>query len=174
LDELATHSKFTQLSEAERDGPQRSQIAVLDDLYRTATPNEAALITQIILKDLRPIVSPLGKVHTTTNLLRKRPANPPLTVWQALKIWHPTLPALYRVYASIPEVFGVLGNGTDTRSEPVLGIPVQVNSHLQLARLSAKALQIPKCHKGRSCKDVITTLSTSKKIFCETKHDGER
>jgi DNA ligase 4 len=130
LDELATHSKFAQLPDTEGSVPKRSQLAVLNDLYRTATPDEASLITQIILKDLRPIVSPLKIVHTTTNLLRKKPANVPLTVWQALKIWHPTLPALYRVYASIPEVFNVLENGTSAQLEPILGIPIQVNSRV--------------------------------------------
>lgn len=126
LEELADHSRFTQSAKERSDESRRPQIVVLRDLYRTATPEEASLITQIILKDLRPIVSPLKTVHTTSNLLERKHTDPPLTVWQAMKIWHPMLPSLYRVYASIPDVFNILESGTDPQLEPIVGIPVQV------------------------------------------------
>ena len=100
---------------------------ILMDLYDTTGPDEASLITQIILKDIRPIISPLKyTINTTVNLLSKKPARSPMTIRQALGIWHPTLPRLYDIYASISELFEMLENGSSSQLKPVIGIPVQV------------------------------------------------
>ncbi|KAG8836098.1 hypothetical protein FRC17_010031 [Serendipita sp. 399] len=123
LDELSEHSKYSQ-THVIVDAP-RLRLNILRDLYAKATPKAANLITQIILKDLRPILEPIGVAHTTLNLLKKNSHLQRLTLKQSLKAWDRRLPELYRVCASLKEAFNALEHGTNTSLSPVVGVPVE-------------------------------------------------
>ncbi|KAG8788433.1 hypothetical protein FRC15_004408 [Serendipita sp. 397] len=156
LDELSQHSNYSETRTIE-DGP-RPRLDILRDLYTNVTPEEASLITQVILKDLRPILEPIGPAHTTVNLSKRSNIDQRLTLRQALSVWDQRLSSLYRVCSSIKEAFSALEHGTNSSLTPVVGVPVE----------------IPKCYKGRSCEDALRPLRTAERVYCETKYDGER
>ncbi|KAG8827284.1 hypothetical protein FRC19_004490 [Serendipita sp. 401] len=156
LDELSQHSNYSETRTIE-DGP-RPRLDILRDLYTNVTPEEASLITQVILKDLRPILEPIGPAHTTVNLSKRSNIDQRLTLRQALSVWDQRLSRLYRVCSSIKEAFSALEHGTNSSLTPVVGVPVE----------------IPKCYKGRSCEDALRPLRTAERVYCETKYDGER
>jgi DNA ligase-4 len=127
LDELARLCRFSQLPSSPSDSPAaRSQLAILTDLYSLASPDDTAIITQIILKDLRPLLHPLEFIHTTRNLLNQRAPSNSLNVWEAMRIWNPELPRIYRICSNITEAFRVIEDGMPPTLEPILGAPIQV------------------------------------------------
>lgn len=127
LDELARLCRFSQLPLSPSDSPPgRSQLTILTDLYNLASPDDAAIITQIVLKDLRPLLHPLEVIHTTRNLLKQRAPSNPLNVWEAMRIWNPELPRIYKICSNITEAFRVIDGGMPPTLEPVLGAPIQV------------------------------------------------
>jgi DNA ligase-4 len=127
LDELARLCRFSQLPSSPSDSPAgRSQLAILTDLYNLASPDAAAIITQIILKDMRPILNPIEVVHTTRNLLKQRAPSNSLDVSEAMRIWDPELPRIYKICSNVTEAFRVIEDGVPPTLEPILGAPIQV------------------------------------------------
>lgn len=124
-------------------------------------------MTQIILKDLRPLLYPLPSTRSTLNLREfKSNAVHELTAQQAMRAWHPIMPKIYRVRASLDAAAeGVehLANGAafDEVVRPQVGVQIE----------------IPKCLKGEGCQRVINTLKGcghNAVVWAETKYDGER
>ena len=88
---------------------------------------------------------------------------------------------VYRVRANLWDVaneFERESTGERGGMQLRIGVPVQVNfSCISICIGAAHPLrnvQIPKCIKGRSCKDALKHLHKSKKVWVETKYDGER
>lgn len=92
------------------------------------------LLVQIILRDLRPLLSPLPslRVRNPTAMLRiKTTAGPAqLDLYSAMKCWHPDMAGMYRrglgnldVCADYCE--GIFGGPSKSRG-PVVGVNVQV------------------------------------------------
>ncbi|KIO24857.1 hypothetical protein M407DRAFT_25816 [Tulasnella calospora MUT 4182] len=167
LDELAAHSPFSDVGVVSSAPPPRPRKQIIADLYRTLTPQGAACMTQIILKDLRPLLYPMPSSRTTSNLLHYNAnALHELTIHEAMHIWDPRMLKIYRIRATVDaaaDSFDGLVAGAP-QSEvfcPTFGVPIE----------------IPKCMKGQGCKKVIETLQNgpqSETAWAETKYDGER
>ncbi|KAG8949876.1 hypothetical protein FRC04_008179 [Tulasnella sp. 424] len=167
LDELAAHSPFSDVTVSSSAPPPRSRKQILTDLYRTLTPQGAACMTQIILKDLRPLLYPLPSGRTTSSLLHyNASAFHELTIHETIQIWDPRMLKIYRMRATVDAAAEALDNyvsGTPASEVfcPKFGVPVE----------------IPKCLKGQGCKNVIEALQNgppSEVCWAETKYDGER
>lgn len=169
LDELAQHSEYSSITRFTTSGASRRQRKeILDDLFHSLTPFGAACITQIILKDLRPILYPCPATrfgpalqHYNAKSLHE------LTIFEAMNIWHPQMPRIYRLRATLDAaaeaVEQLVLNGSKSRVlGPIVGIPVE----------------IPKCLKGDGCEKAINLYCSGSQqptsIFAETKYDGER
>ena len=111
---------------------------ILRKLYLRLSPAEASLVTQIILKDLRPLLYPLPDeaAHYRTALLKfNNKSIEPLTKWGAMHAWDPSgrMLALYRVRASLEEAAAayeklqVGGQVEDTVFQPQIGVPIMVS-----------------------------------------------
>jgi DNA ligase-4 len=137
LDSLASLSHFSQLSQP---GPSTlTQSTILTRLYRDAglSPYSLAVLTQIILRDLRPLLSPLPRLATRnpTSMLRlKSNAGPAqLDLYQAMKCWDPRMLDLYTGgkgdvdwCADAVEGSTSVMKGVKMPSGPVVGVNVQV------------------------------------------------
>lgn len=124
-------------------------------------------MTQIILKDLRPLLYPLPISRTTSSLLHYNAnAFHELTIHEVMQIWDPRMLKIYRMRATVDAAAEALDNYVSGAppSEifcPKFGVPVE----------------IPKCLKGQGCKNVIEALQNgppSEVSWAETKYDGER
>ena len=117
--------------------PRRTREAVLTELYTSLGPSDCAVITQIILKDLRPLLYPIPRsaTHYTTALLRyNSTAITMLTKEAAMHAWDPSgrLSMIYRCRTDLDEAtqqFEVLKSG-DAMPQPQVGIPIQACSLL--------------------------------------------
>lgn len=100
LDELAAHSTFSQLERIPMS--LRSPKDILRSLYRHLDPFEAAVLTQIILKDLHPLLYPLPARSASTALLNYNAASfVQLELPVAMCIWHWAMPSIYNVRANL-------------------------------------------------------------------------
>ncbi|KAG0709226.1 DNA ligase/mRNA capping enzyme [Suillus ampliporus] len=164
LDELASTSVFSDkaLNAAHSLSPRRSKSAILRSLYESLPALDAAYLTQIILKDLRPILY-APPVASTSRVLLEYNTNgkPMLTKEQFMKTWDPSgsMLKMYRVRANMTEAaLGFEAGGTISHPRPRWGVPVE----------------IPKSAKGRSPRHALNALRLSNAIWAETKYDGER
>ncbi|THH32366.1 hypothetical protein EUX98_g1806 [Antrodiella citrinella] len=160
LTELATTSPFSSASVRSAAPKPRSKRAILTELFRSLDDTEAAFMTQIILKDLRPIVYPIEETHYSTSLLLYNTnAINMLTKEEAMKIWDPSFKMLraYSVRATL-EAAAEIYEDPNAELTPRLGVPIG----------------IPKCTKGLGCSNAIKALRRSNTIWAETKYDGER
>ena len=131
LDELASHSGFSQMSQQpfhKRTKP-RPQLTILREMYKGMAPHEAAVLTQIILQDLRPVLHPLPIVNTTLNLLYAGPKikKCELGLYQAMKSWHMEMPRVYRLCANLDEAARAIERGPPYPTSPTLFKPVAVS-----------------------------------------------
>ncbi|KAG1741125.1 DNA ligase/mRNA capping enzyme [Suillus lakei] len=164
LDELASTSVFSDkaLHAAPSVSPQRSKSAILRSLFESLPALDAAYLTQIILKDLRPILY-APPVASTSHALLEYNTNSKsvLTKEQFMKTWDPSgsMLKMYRVRANMTEVALCFeAGGAISRPRPRWGVPVE----------------IPRSAKGRSPLHALNVLSQSNAIWAETKYDGER
>jgi len=97
LTQLASLSPFSHSSVQRDPNLPSSRIEILKILYSSLSPAEASFLTQIILKDLRPILYPSKETHYTAALKHQKSNSvAPLNVADALKAWDPTLHSLSR------------------------------------------------------------------------------
>jgi DNA ligase-4 len=69
LEELASHSGYSDISvRANARATRRPKSTIIRALYRSLSPLDASFLTQIILKDLRPLLYPLADTHYTVAL----------------------------------------------------------------------------------------------------------
>ncbi|KAF9457521.1 hypothetical protein BDZ94DRAFT_1272939 [Collybia nuda] len=165
LDELASSSGFSHSSirDAYPKHVRRERLPLLKTLFRPISPVEAPFLTQIILKDLRPVLYPLQVQHYSPALLNFNTASVQLlTKEHAMKVWDPSCWMLnaYRVKSTFGEAAASFELPPHQRSANIacVGTPVQ----------------IPKSEKGRNCAHALGFFQGSKKAWAEIKYDGER
>ena len=88
---------------------ERNQTQILTDLYSGLDPEGAALMTQIILKDLRPYLYRAPTTSTTRNL-RDYNTNSyhVMTLEEAMAMWHWAALDLYRVKGVLNDIMAAL------------------------------------------------------------------
>jgi DNA ligase-4 len=137
LDQLASLSPFSQLSQP---GPSTlNQQTLLTRLFRDSdlSPYAMAVLTQIILRDLRPLLNPLPRLTTrnpTAMLRLKSNAGPAqLELHQAMRCWDPRMSKLYSTgkgdldwCADTVDAMGA-GDITTINTGPVVGVNVQAS-----------------------------------------------
>ncbi|KAJ7430032.1 hypothetical protein B0H11DRAFT_2398665 [Mycena galericulata] len=164
LDELAAHSGFSHVSVRVKHShaTRRSKTTIIRELYRSLAPLDASFLTQIILKDLRPLLYPVTETHYNTVALKayNSVAVTHLNKEDAMNAWDPSrrMLAIYRVRSGLDDASAAFEAGITDTSMPRIGTPVE----------------IPKSEKGRSCLHTLEMLRTSYEIWAETKYDGER
>ncbi|KAH9933457.1 uncharacterized protein B0H18DRAFT_928466 [Fomitopsis serialis] len=147
----------------------KSRTEIVRSLYSRLSAPEACVVTQIILKDIRPLLYPLpeDETHYTTLLIQyKSNALEQLSKFDAMRAWDSSgrMLSAYRVRACLDEAASAYekaicaGKAGDVLLAPQVGIPIQ----------------IPKCSKGQGCVQSLRLLRGSKKVWAETKYDGER
>ena len=146
LDELASHSPFSQLEDGEwatwhfdhscTDAEPsfsgtavnliepRSQSDILYDLYvrSNLSPYAMSVLTQIILNDLRPLLSPLPPeaFNFTIALSTEYKAAPQLDIRTAIRLWDKEAPSLHRIWGNVDLVMNEIERregGAGRRSE---------------------------------------------------------
>lgn len=164
LDELASTSAFSDksLHAAHSLSPARSKSAILRSLFESLPALDAAYLTQIILKDLRPILY-APPVASTSRALLEYNTNSKLvlTMEQFMKAWDPSgsMLKMYKTRANITEAALCFeAGGAISHPRPRWGVPVE----------------LPKSAKGRSPMHALKVLRSSSAIWAETKYDGER
>nr|XP_019043413.1 hypothetical protein I302_07990 [Kwoniella bestiolae CBS 10118]OCF22343.1 hypothetical protein I302_07990 [Kwoniella bestiolae CBS 10118] len=176
FDELASSSTFSQLSQQPITSRSRSPQEILSILYRESnlTPYGISVLTQIILRDLRPLLTPLPKlpIRNPTTMLRMKSNTGPeqLSLREALCTWDKRVWGFYNGgMGNLDRCFDKLdmldeGDGKLVVAGPVVGINVK----------------IPKCRKGRSISDALSEFTENgnappaEEIWAETKYDGYR
>lgn len=134
LTELAALSPFSDASIRNRHPKERrrTRIQIFQELYRGMTPEDAGYITQIILKDLEPVLYPLTELHTTGALLNfNTRAVHMLTKADAMYIWDAShaMSNAYRVCADLDYASLVFEMPKHTRPvfEPTVGAILAVS-----------------------------------------------
>ncbi|KAF4569964.1 hypothetical protein EYR36_009770 [Pleurotus pulmonarius] len=162
LDELAASSLFT-------DEPVRSKYpkhirrpraAVIRRLFRPLAPLDAGCTVQIILKDLRPLLYPQIEKHYTVALKDYNSRSYTMLTKEDVMFELDPPGALYRmskVVARLDEAVEAHEQSLNP-GQPRIGIPIQ----------------IPKSSKAQSCEHGLKFLQGAKKVYAETKYDGER
>ncbi|KAJ6591764.1 hypothetical protein DFH09DRAFT_1137908 [Mycena vulgaris] len=163
LDELASHSGYSDMSVRDKHphATRRPRSTIIRALYRSLAPLDAAFLTQIILKDLRPLLYPLTETHYTVALKSfNSVAITQLTKEDAMKAWDKSRKMLdiYRVRSRLDDAAAAIDAGIIGTVMPLIGTPVE----------------IPKSEKGRGCLHALEILRSSKEVWAETKYDGER
>ena len=138
LTELASKCAFSASSVHELSSataPRRTREAILTTIYTSLGPAECAVVTQIILKDLRPLLYPVPRsaAHYTAAFIRfNSNAVTMLTKEAAMHAWDPSgrLGMIYKSRAELDEAaqrFEGLRHG-GPMPQPVVGTPIQVRS----------------------------------------------
>lgn len=135
LDELASTSAFSEHSIRSirtTSTLHRPRQAILRDLYRSMPALDASYLTQIILKDLRPLLFPLSETHYTAALKNYNTKSiASFTKEDAMRAWDPSghFLRIFRVRACLRKA----ANAFESREfdqaipSPQIGIPIQVN-----------------------------------------------
>ncbi|GAA5862001.1 hypothetical protein JCM1840_006904 [Sporobolomyces johnsonii] len=166
LEELASYSDYSardvQKLRARSADRRRPTSSILYDLLSPLNSAETALVIQLILRDLSPLLYPppsasgdiaLGRYCTT--------AYDRIEPHMAMREWNKGMPSLYKSVADLDYVAQVteaaMRNGTPLpRPQPQLGLPIKV----------------PKTEKPGVCSRATKLLSGD--VAVETKYDGER
>lgn len=146
-------------------------------------------MTQIILKDLSPLLYPPPSTSTSV-ALRQYNANAyrRLDLYDALRGWHWALPQIFRFKNDLDQALR-LSEGVDRKrskdaqSQLERICTAEVGSLVQVSIVvlggGARRLQsqqIPKARKGTDFANAIAYYQTGSAdtLWCETKYDGER
>jgi hypothetical protein len=107
----------------------RSQTDILYDLFirSNLSPYACSVLTQIILTDLRPLLSPLPPeaLNFTTALLVEHEAVPQLDIFEALEMWDWEARLLHKVWGNLDVVLDEIetrGGGAGGRQRPPFGL----------------------------------------------------
>ncbi|EMD39194.1 hypothetical protein CERSUDRAFT_122630 [Gelatoporia subvermispora B] len=168
LTELACTCPFSApATRASHGARPRDRTSILRALYARLSPAEAAVVTQIILKDMRPLLYPNAAEarHYSSALLEYNSnAVTPLRRDDAMRKWDPSGRMLraYRVRGFFEEASLAFECKTDEEAQQYL-----------VPRVGC-LIQIPKCTKGQGCAQSLKLLTNSRMVWAETKYDGER
>ncbi|KAG7443683.1 uncharacterized protein BT62DRAFT_325260 [Guyanagaster necrorhizus] len=162
LDELAAISVYSHDSVRSKypSAIRRKRNHIIREIYSTLSAVDASFLTQIILKDLRPLLYSSNSRHYADALKNYNSTSiRALTKEDAMKIWDPTKSMLqsYSHAATLEDAAAAFENGV-TISAPRLGTPIE----------------IPKSWKGQGCSHALSLLRSAKVVWVETKYDGER
>jgi DNA ligase 4 len=130
LSKLASTSAFSSTDLRASISPRHKPREILCDLYRLATPVSAAVITQIILKDLRPLLYPLKESHYRAQLLQyNSQAVYMLTKEQAAWVWDSTgkMAGALKTRASLYEAIEACEN-PEHFVRPKIGVSIPVST----------------------------------------------
>lgn len=131
LDELAASSTFSQLSQRSQEAKSsHDPLAVLHTLYRDSglSPCAAGALTQIILRDLRPLLAPPPRAHPALQLRTTVTASPAyLTLPAAMKVWDPRMVRAYRAGLGCLDACADAAETGEVHCGPVLGVNVDVS-----------------------------------------------
>ncbi|GAA5978700.1 hypothetical protein JCM11641_006147 [Rhodosporidiobolus odoratus] len=166
LDELASSSSYSaedvrnlRLLPSFRS---RSSSAVLVNLLTSLSPFETALVIQLILRDLSPLLYPPPSSSGDVALARyNTTAYDQVSVSDAMKAWYPGMGRLYLAVADLDWVSWQAGEAIRQRrplpaAVPQVGLPIK----------------IPKTEKPGTCARATKCLQSE--VAVETKYDGER
>ncbi|ORY34864.1 hypothetical protein BCR39DRAFT_515200 [Naematelia encephala] len=172
LDELSSYSPFSQLSQQPHHP--LSQTRILTKLYRDSglSPSSLSVLTQIILRDLRPLLNPIPnlRIRNPTAMLRIKSTAAPaeFTLYEAMRCWDPRMLELYRGgrgnldWCADAAEYLARGEILNITPGPILGVNVP----------------IPKCRKARSMNDALKVFNGTSHpadiVWAETKYDGYR
>ena len=128
LTELAATSAFSSPS-IRQASRKRTRQQILQELYKDLQPLDAAIVTQIILKDLRPIIYPVkttGDIESLINFNTK--AIHCMTLTEAFKLWDPsnTLVKCYKVRATLEDAIELFESPQARNPQPTIGVPIEV------------------------------------------------
>lgn len=113
MTQLASLSSFSHSSIQKNPDLPNSRVEILRALYSPLSPIEASFLTQVILKDLRPVLYPCKETHYTAALKHQKSDSVAyLDVVDALRVWDPTLNALSR-WRVVSDFEVVLSNDDD-------------------------------------------------------------
>ncbi|KZT18333.1 DNA ligase/mRNA capping enzyme [Neolentinus lepideus HHB14362 ss-1] len=164
LSELASTSAYSARSNRSNQpkSRRRPRFEILSSIYSRLTPSAASFITQIILKDLRPVLYTITETHFTAALKEyKSNAVTMLTKDDAMKIWDPS-GVMWRAYKS-------------TNSFEDASMALESSLPPDLCKLQVGVpIQIPKCRKAQSCLHALQQFRSTDRVWAETKYDGER
>jgi len=145
LDELASKSGYTHTSIRSKysQSQRRPRKAIIRALFRQLSPEDASILVQIILKDLRPLLYPLTEFHYTTALTRFDVASVKmLSKEHAMDVWDPSgfFLRYYRVCADITEAAAFADSPKSERHviKPTIGKPVAASTliHKYMLRMT--------------------------------------
>lgn len=192
LDELASTSGYSHKSIRKKYplDKRRARLPIIKDLFRTLSPIDASFLTQIILKDLRPILYPLRDTHYIASLIGHNSTSVKMLCKEdAMNIWDPSRWMLnsYRVKATFIETATEFERPSSERSPnvPKIGVPVAVATFyctsLYKTLFFEQWWQIPKSEKGRNPRHALQYFCSrqqkrrqQQQVWAETKYDGER
>lgn len=141
---MAAKSGYSDKSVRSKYPKQHSQprSAILRTLFRHLSPEDASVLTQIILKDLRPLMYPLIEFHYTTALTKFNASSVKmLNKEHAMDVWDPSrlLSSFYRMRSSLDEAAAFADNSPSSKSNsrwsdirPTIASPVAVSHVLIL------------------------------------------
>ncbi|EIM86610.1 DNA ligase/mRNA capping enzyme, partial [Stereum hirsutum FP-91666 SS1] len=165
LSELAalsiwSNSSFRSTSTGSDSPGRRTRKEILRTLYTDLPPRDACYLTQIILKDLRPVLYPTPGRTTAESLLGfKSDSVKMLSKEDAMRLWDDT---------------GMMRKAFDARGTFEEAALVFEGGEEQVNPVVGKKLQIPKCVKGQGCKQALRHFKDASTVYAETKYDGER
>lgn len=175
LDELAAHSPWSSLGDVAFRKPPRPQTEILKDIYEPLSARESAYITQIILKDLRPLLYPLPSHSTYIALMDfNSAALSEMNQYSMMKAWHWAMPRIYRARADLDKAADACEQIPGGRQQlPSSGNLEEIVKRLTKPQLGTP-VNIPKAIKA-SGPCLAAPLSRLKgPVWAETKMDGER
>lgn len=136
LTELASTCAFSSSNirhSTSNTNTKRTPRTILTLLYTSLSPSSSGYLTQIILKDLRPILYPISETHYTASLLQYNARSVSmLSKEDAMKAWDGSgrMLRMYRVRASLEDAASAFESESGSGSwdvTPQVGVPVQVS-----------------------------------------------
>ncbi|EGG05477.1 uncharacterized protein MELLADRAFT_107575 [Melampsora larici-populina 98AG31] len=175
LDELAAKSVWSNLKDCESRKPPRNARLILQDLYDTLSPRQAAYMTQIILKDLRPLLYPVPGSSTDQSLNHYNSrAYDELNQWSMMKAWHWAMPRIYRAKADFDRAADLV----EQIPRDLDMVPDKNAAYSMAEKLSELELgvpvDIPKAVKASGTCLASTISKLKGDVWAEVKLDGER
>ena len=107
----------------------------MHDLYTKLSPDAAAAVTQIILRDLRPILYPVQEIHYSSALLDYNTKSlTTISLWDFMKYWDPTgrLGKAFRLLGSLESAAESFEN-PEIKLAPQIGHLIAVNLFLSVS-----------------------------------------
>ncbi|EJU01771.1 DNA ligase/mRNA capping enzyme [Dacryopinax primogenitus] len=170
LEELAATSPWSNIKFSTPSPQRRSAKRILSDLYRDLTPFGAAVMTQVLLKDLRPLAYPQPAASMSASLIDfNSKAYEEITPHMAMRAWHPKMCYLYKTNSKLDAVADAVEKLESWEASVQPGIRLD-----PFSPMVGVPVEIAKCVQGHSYSYALSRLVGSERVYAETKYDGER